>query len=118
MELAVISQNESHIQSVFRALGDPTRRNILISLSEQDLSIAEVADRFPISRAAVKKHLSILEQGQLISVRKRGRERVNRLEAQNLKLANDWLNYFSQFWDTKLNKLQQAIHNHQENSND
>ena len=67
-------------QATFRALADPSRRAILIHLSKGDMSIGDVADRFTMTRAAIKKHLTVLEQGKLISIEVRGRERINRLE--------------------------------------
>ena len=96
-------------QAAFRALADPTRRHILLLLSEQELSIGEVASRFEITRGAIQKHLSILEDGQLISVRTSGRERINRIEPMALKAVSDWLAYFDQFWDERLASLKHAI---------
>ena len=102
---ATESQNT---QGVFRALSDPTRRDILLFLSRQDMTIGDVASRFDVTRAAVKKHLIILEEGGLISVHTRGRERVNRLEPMGLKSVDDWLNHFHHFWDGRLTKLKIA----------
>jgi DNA-binding transcriptional ArsR family regulator len=102
-------------QGAFRALADPTRRQILMHLSNNDMSIAEVSERFEITRGAIKKHLTILEDGHLISVHTIGRERINRLEPMAMKSASDWLNYFSQFWDNKLDNLKTAIEAHEEN---
>jgi len=93
----------------FRALADPTRRQILMHLSLSDMTIGEVSDQFNMTRAAIKKHLVILEEGQLISVRTSGRERINKLEPLGLKSATEWLNYFNQFWDNKLGALKTAI---------
>ena len=87
-------------------------------LSHRDMTIAEVATQFDITRAAVKKHLTILEQGKLISVRSAGRERINQLEPLALKPVTNWLHYFSRFWDTHLHKLQQAIDNEQGDNNE
>lgn len=84
-------------------------------LSEQDMTIGDVSEHFDITRAAVKKHLNILEEGALISVHTSGRERINKLEPLGLKSAVDWLNYFNQFWDEKLSALQQAVENEQKN---
>ncbi len=100
-------------QGAFRALSDPTRRQILVHLSHSEMTIAEVSARFEITRGAIKKHLTILEEGQLISVRSFGRERINRLEPLGMKQANDWLNYFSRFWDDKLNNLKSAVETHE-----
>lgn len=103
------SQAHNQIQGAFRALADPTRRQILFHLSKGEMSIGDLVDRFEITRAAVKKHLTILEQGALISVHAQGRARINRLEAGGLKSVADWLNYFSQFWDQRLHDLQRAV---------
>ena len=100
-------------QGAFRALADPTRRHILVKLSKQDMSIGEVAGEFEITRAAVKKHLNILEQGCLISVHRQGRERINRLEPAGLKAAAEWLRYFDKFWDHKLHALKNAVEKRQ-----
>lgn len=105
---------QQRTQGVFRALSDPTRREILVMLSRNELTIAEVADQFDITRGAVKKHLKILEEGALIRVYQRGRERVNQLQPDSLKAADEWLSYFSQFWDNRLNKLEHAISQHKE----
>jgi len=93
----------------FRALGDPTRRAILMHLRQQDLTIAEVVDRFELTRTAVRKHLLILEEGELISVSRRGKERVSQLNPDGLKSAAEWFNYFDSFWDSKLSSLKQAV---------
>lgn len=100
-------------QGAFRALSDPTRRGILMLLSQRDMTIGDVSEHFDITRAAVKKHLNILQEGALISVHSSGRERINKLEPLGLKSAVDWLDYFNQFWDQKLSALQQAVENEQ-----
>ncbi len=105
-------------QGAFRALADPTRRQILMHLSAQEMSIGEVTDRFSMTRAAIKKHLNILEEGHLISVHVNGRERINRLEPVGLKSASDWLGYFDQFWDDKLGALGAAIQAHEKQKKD
>lgn len=107
-------------QGVFRALSDPTRRDILTYLSNQDMTIGEVVDRFGVTRRAIKKHLIILEEGGLISVHPNGRERINRLEPLRLKEANDWINQFSHFWTERLSNLKTAVETQQksEKNND
>lgn len=97
------------IQPAFRALADPTRRQILMHLSQRDMTITEIVEEFPVTRNAVKKHLIALEEGQLIRVESRGRERVNKLEPQGLKFVADWFKYFDHFWDSKLSKLQRVV---------
>ncbi len=97
------------LQGTFRALADPTRRMILTHLSARDMTIGEVADHFDMTRGAVKKHLIILEEGKLISVHTKGRERINHLEPMALKSASEWFDFFSDFWDERLSRLQKAI---------
>ncbi|SEW32786.1 transcriptional regulator, ArsR family [Cognatiyoonia koreensis] len=93
----------------FRALADPTRRNILRLLAENEMTIAEVAENFDMTRAAVKKHLSILSEGDLISVQVSGRTRVNTLNPNGLRRVIDWFSYFDAFWDDRLSTLKSEI---------
>lgn len=98
-----------HIQSSFRALADDTRRQILMELGREELTITEVVEKFELTRTAVRKHLTILEEGNLITVTPRGKERVNRLNPKGLKGAADWFNYFDNYWDTALGSLKNVI---------
>lgn len=95
--------------ATFKALGDPTRQKILDLLADQELTIAQVASHFDITRAGVKKHMTLLEQGDLITVTPRGRERLNTLNKQGFQAAIAWLEYFDQFWDEKLNALSALV---------
>jgi len=96
-------------QGAFRALADPTRRMILAHLGTRDMTIGEVAGHFDMTRGAIRKHLAILEDGALISVHPRGRERINRLEPRGLKPVAEWIRFFSRFWDERLGSLENAI---------
>jgi len=96
-------------QLAFRALADPTRRDILVMLRKRDLTIAQVAENFDMTRAAVKKHLTMLSDGGLITVSSRGRERINRLNPDGMEPVLDWLSYFDGFWDERLSALKNAI---------
>jgi DNA-binding transcriptional ArsR family regulator len=101
-----MTESEQH---AFKALADPTRRQILLHLSQGDKTIGELVDEFAMTRAAVKKHLDVLARGQMVSVHPRGRERINRLQPGGIQSVMNWLTYFDQFWDNKLNALQQVI---------
>ncbi|MEO0931490.1 MAG: metalloregulator ArsR/SmtB family transcription factor [Pseudomonadota bacterium] len=93
----------------FRALADPTRRDILRLLASNEMTIAEVAENFEMTRAAVKKHLSILREGNLITTQVSGRTRVNTLNPDGLRQVFDWFGYFDAFWDERLNTLKSEI---------
>ncbi|WP_306143631.1 helix-turn-helix transcriptional regulator [Roseibium sp. MMSF_3412] len=96
-------------QSVFRALSDPTRREILLHLSRESLAISEISERFGITRTAINKHLAILEEGGLVRSETIGRERRKSLSPAPLKSAFEWLGFFEHFWDAKLADLQREI---------
>ncbi|WP_170558055.1 ArsR/SmtB family transcription factor [Ruegeria atlantica] len=100
---------QTQTQNAFRALADPTRREIVQILASQDMTIAQLTDQFDMTRAAVKKHLTVLSDGGLITVEARGRERINRLEPIGMAPILDWFSYFDQFWDDRLNNLKEAI---------
>lgn len=103
------SKGHMAAQLGFRALADPTRRDILRLLAQNDMTIAEVAENFQMTRAAVKKHLTILNDGNLITVRSSGRSRINTLNPDGLKQVVDWFSYFDAFWDTRLDALKSQI---------
>ena len=98
-------------QPAFRALSDPTRRDILCLLSEGEMTVAQVSERFDMTRAAVKKHLNVLEQGALIRVRRKGRETLNTLRPEGMEPIRDWLSFFDRFWDSRLHDLKSSIEN-------
>jgi DNA-binding transcriptional ArsR family regulator len=96
-------------QEVFDALADPTRRAIVEQLSDAPyLTISELAARFPISRQAVTKHLTLLETAGLIAIETRGRERHVSLRPRALGAASSWLDQIEQQWDARL----AALHKH------
>ena len=96
---------------VFQAIADPTRREILSLLSEQELPIAAISNQFPISRTAVSKHLNILAEAGLVSIQKVGREARYTLQPEPLKELKYWLSYYERFWDKKLNALKNFVEN-------
>jgi DNA-binding transcriptional ArsR family regulator len=99
----------STTQTCFRALADPTRRDIVRLLAHSDMSIGQLTTQFDMTRAAVKKHLTVLSDGGLVTVEVRGRERINHLNPTGLGPVLSWLEYFDAFWDDKLTALKTAI---------
>lgn len=96
-------------QPIFRALADPTRRDILLMLRDADMTIAQVTENFDMTRAAVKKHLTVLSDGGLITVRAEGREKYNALNPNAFAPIRDWLSFFDAFWDDRLSALKSTI---------
>jgi len=75
------------------------------------MTISEVVDNFELTRTAIRKHLTVLEEGNLITVTPVGKERITRINPTGIKLTADWFNYFDQYWDTALSSLKQAVEN-------
>lgn len=96
-------------QLAFRALADPTRRDILLMLRGKELTIADIAQNFEMTRAAVKKHLVMLLEGGLIVSKTKGRTRVNALNPDGMAPVIDWLSFFDSYWDDHLSQLKNAI---------
>lgn len=85
------------LDTVFSALADPTRRQILVMLLEDDMAVTDVAEPFDMSLAAISKHLTILTKSGLISQDKRGRVKWCKLEPDALREASVWMQGFGQF---------------------
>jgi len=75
----------------FEALGDPNRRAILRLLRDGDRSVQEMADRLPISRPAVSRHLRVLKGAGLVADRAEGTRRVYRLEEEGARAVERYL---------------------------
>jgi DNA-binding transcriptional ArsR family regulator len=96
---------------VFQAVADPTRRQLLKMLANQEMPVTHISSHFPMSRTAVSKHLRILSEANLVSVEKVGREKRYKLEPESLLELKQWLSFFEQFWDNKLSMLKHLVEN-------
>jgi len=94
------------ILDTFQVIGDPSRRKMLMLLSEECLTINNLADNFEMSRPAVSKHIKILHNAGFISIEDIGRERYCTLKKDGFEELQAWLSYFDQFWASKLTKLE------------
>jgi DNA-binding transcriptional ArsR family regulator len=80
----------SHLNDAFKALSDPTRRQILQMLKEQDLSAGQIADQFNISKPSISHHLNLLKQAKLVSEERQGQNRVYSLNMTVVQEAMGW----------------------------
>src|SRR5436305_13408442 len=96
---------QRRLDAVFSALSDPTRRAIVVRLSEGEASVSELAAPFDVSLPAVTKHLRVLERAGLLEHHKVGRVRRCRLVAEPMREADDWLARYRVFWDKRLDAL-------------
>lgn len=99
------------IDDVFSALADQNRRQILMMLAADKMTVNSIADKFNISRPAVSKHLKILLNTNLVQPSKKGRERYYQLNVEPLNEVKHWLEFYDRFWDEKLHLLKNLVEN-------
>jgi DNA-binding transcriptional ArsR family regulator len=105
----MVTQFAERQDIVFRALGDPTRRDILSRLRSGEQPVQTIARGFPMSRPAISKHLRLLLDAQLVRERRDGRNRLYQLNPQPLKSIDDWLAEYRTLWQTKLKNLKNYL---------
>ena len=99
------------LDRVYGAIADPTRRAILSILAGGEVNVGTLAGRFPISFNGVSKHVKVLEQAGLVRRRIRGREHWLKLRPTPLRDASRWLEHYREFWDTRLEALEDFLVN-------
>mgnify|MGYP000862508309 CR=1 FL=1 len=87
------------------ALGDKTRRAILMRLRQGPLSVGEISQAFPMSRPAISQHLRVLKQAHLVTDSAAGTRRLYRLDREGVDSLRA---FFDQFWDTALDQFARA----------
>ncbi len=99
------------MDDVFKALADPTRRDLLDRLYERDgQSLSELEERLPMSRFGVMKHLKVLEGAGLVTTQRRGREKLHFLNAVPIRLIHDrWVSKYAQPWAAALSELKTQL---------
>ena len=90
----------------FQVIADPSRRQILKLLTKDSLTINALAENFEMSRPAVSKHVKILYNAGFISIQDIGRERHCLLKQDGFNELQEWINFFDNFWTSKLKKLE------------
>ncbi|HUR84615.1 MAG TPA: metalloregulator ArsR/SmtB family transcription factor [Solirubrobacteraceae bacterium] len=104
-----MSRAADHEQAVFAALADPTRRALLRSIASGEASTpTELAARLPVSRQAVRKHLALLEQAELVGAERSGREVRFQATPAPLSDAIAWMTAVGARWDDRLAALGEA----------
>lgn len=106
MKLHIISS----MTTLFDAVADPTRREILERLRLRGpLSVSEVADGLPMTRQAVTKHLDALEAAGLIRIARVGRQRMHELDPGPLRELHEWLAPYEAEWERRLDRLRNHL---------
>jgi len=94
---------------VFRALSNPTRRQVLERLSAGPATVSELAAPFDMQLPSFVEHLSVLEQSRLVRSTKRGRVRTYEIAPERLRVAEDWLTVRRQEWEARLDRFDRYV---------
>ena len=96
---------------VFRALADPTRRSLLDELFKEDgQTLSALEQRLPMTRFGVMKHLKVLEEANLVTTRRRGREKLHFLNPVPIRLVHDrWVSKYAEPWAATLSGLKKTL---------
>jgi DNA-binding transcriptional ArsR family regulator len=105
-------------RDVFQAIADPTRRQIINLIAHQTLTPNGVADSFDVSRQAISKHIQILAECGIISIKQQGRERYCYVQPKKLDEVTDWLAEFRKSWESRFDKLDDLLVKMQNKTND
>lgn len=103
--------NQDKLSLTFSALGDPTRRAILVRLSKGEASVSELAKPFmaTMSPPAITKHLKVLEKAGLISKGRAAQWRPCKLNGEPFKEVAEWLEHYRQFWEESFDRLDEYL---------
>ena len=104
----------------FNAVAEPKRRQVLEALGAQELSVNEIVKKLGWNQPMVSKHLGVLKQVGLVSERRVGRQRMYRVNAEELRPIFDWVAPFERFWSESYERLDEVLQEMQkkENQND
>ncbi len=102
----MVEYNSEVLDKTFHALAHPVRREMLAQFTHKPYTVLEIADQFDLSLNGVSKHLKVLEQAGLIHREIQGRTHYCSLRAEGLREAVEWLEYYRQFWEGRLDALE------------
>lgn len=105
----MVELTPAHLDTVFHALGDATRRQMLRRLAEGERTVGQLAEPFAMSLAAASKHVKALEAAGLIRREIRWRTHVCHLKPEALAAAHEWLDTYRRFWTERLDVLEDLL---------
>ena len=105
----MVTEKQKTSNVAFRAIADPTRREILGLLRGGPQTVGQLASNFRTSRPAISKHLHLLRSAGLVATQKRGAAHLCRLNAKPLRAVNAWLREYEAFWGENLRGLKEYV---------
>jgi DNA-binding transcriptional ArsR family regulator len=103
---------------MFGALADATRRDIVRRAIGGEEGVAELARHYPMSFAAVQKHIAILERAGLVSKQRNGRRKVVRTNLERLRVARRLLDQYEQLWRDRVNRMTELVNEYSRGERD
>jgi DNA-binding transcriptional ArsR family regulator len=94
---------------LFGALGDPTRRDIVRRAIDGEEGVAQLAEHYPMSFAAVQKHVGVLERAGLVRKHRIGRRKVVRTNVEGLRVARRLLDRYEELWRQRVERMNQLM---------
>jgi DNA-binding transcriptional ArsR family regulator len=94
---------------MFGALADATRRDIVRRAIDSEEGVAELADHYPMSFAAVQKHVAILERARLVTKERIGRRKVVRTNPEGLRVARRLLDRYEELWQGRIDRMTDLV---------
>ena len=94
---------------IFGALGDATRRDIVRRAIDGEEGVAELASHYPMSFAAVQKHVAVLERAGLVTKHRIGRRKLVRTNPEGLRVARRLLDRYEELWQGRIERIDQLI---------
>jgi DNA-binding transcriptional ArsR family regulator len=89
----------------FNAIAEPRRRHILEFIAGDERSVTEIAEALELAQPSVSKHLQVLREVGLVSVRREGRQTMYRIDAETLRTIHDWSGMFARYWRGQLRRI-------------
>ena len=108
-QMVVSEQEREQTDRLFHALADATRREIVAVVLHEERSVSELARKFPISFAAVQKHVAVLEQAQLVSKRRHGREQLVCGNAEAIEHVHRLLDRLEVVWRDRIDRIDDVL---------
>ena len=112
----MVHRSTTNLDRVAAAISDPTRRAIIDRLARGSARISDVAERFPMTLTGFCKHVRVLERAGLVRRTRRGRENTLELSPQPLRDMAQWILNYEQFWNARLDRLQEFFTTQKEKS--
>lgn len=107
--MVVRQLQQDDVDRLFAALADPTRRDILSRVLDREASVSALAESYPMSFAAVQKHVAVLERAGLVSKQRFGRERLVRGDADTLRAAARLLDQYEAIWRGRIGRIEDVL---------